>query len=170
MSKIIKDHHLPVSSSVLSSCSSCHLEKLAKLPFASVEHTTDAPFQIVHSDVWGPSPVTSYHGFRYFVLFIDDFTRFTWIYFLQNKSDVYSTFLAFESLVHRQFNSKIKAFHSDWGGEFQKLHKYFNQHGIVHRIACPYTHEQNGLSERKIRHIVDIGLTLLAHSQVPYRF
>ena len=73
VAKIIKDHHLPVSSPVKSSCSSCRLGKLAKLPFASVEHTSDAPFKIVHSDVWGPSPVTSYHGFQYFILFIDDF-------------------------------------------------------------------------------------------------
>ena len=58
----------------------------------------------------------------------------------------------------------------DWGGEFQKLHSYFNKNGIIHRISCPYTHEQNGLSERKIRHIVDTGLTLMAHAQIPFRY
>ena len=91
--------------------------------------------------------VTSCTSFRHFILFVDDFTRFTWIYFLKNKSDAYSIFLEFESLISRQFNSQIKAFHSEWGVEFQKLHKYFKQKGIIHQIACPYTHEQNGLSE-----------------------
>ena len=88
------------------------------MPFASVDHHSTVPFQIFHSDVWGPFPVTSYKGFRYFVLFVDNFTRFTWIYFLKNKSDVYSIFLEFESLISHQFNAIIKAFYSDWGGEF----------------------------------------------------
>ena len=71
VSKIIKDHNLPISNSILSSCSSCHLGKLAKLSFTSVEHTTNALFQIVHSDVWGPAPILSNLGFSYFVLFVD---------------------------------------------------------------------------------------------------
>ena len=141
VSQIINNYNISVSSSNKSPCSSCILGKFAKLPFAAVEHTSNAPFQIIHSDVWGPSPILSFHGYRYFIVFIDDFTRFSWIYFLKNKSDVYSTFLNFESYVHRQFNSKILAFHSDWGGEFQKLHSYFNKNGIIHRISCPYTHE-----------------------------
>ena len=91
-------------------------------------------------------------------------------FFLKNKSDVYSIFLNFESYVHRQFNSKILAFHLDRRGEFQKLHSYFYKNRIIHRISYPHTHEQNGLSERKIRHIVDTGLTLMAHAQIPFRY
>ena len=174
VSYIVKSHNLLISqssnSSISTNCSSYHLGKLAKLPFASVEHTTTAPFQIIHSDVWGPAPILSHLGFSYFVLFVDDFTRFTWIYFLKNKSQVFHMFQEFQSLVSRQFNSQIKSFHSDWGGEYQKLNSYFKKQGIVHRIACPYTHEQNGISERKIRHVVDNGLTLLAHANVPLKF
>jgi hypothetical protein len=67
-------------------------------------------------------------------------------------------------------NTKIKAIQSDWGGEYQRLHKYFQSTGINHRVTCPHTHQQNGLVERKHRHIVETGLTLLAQAQLPLRF
>jgi hypothetical protein len=95
----------------------------------------------VFSDVWGPAPVQSSLGHKYFPIFVDDFIRFTWIYFMKNKSDVYSIFIQFEALISHQFQQKILAFHSDWGGEYKKLHSYFLKTGIKHRIACPYTHE-----------------------------
>jgi hypothetical protein len=104
------------------------------------------------------------------VIFVDDFTRYTWIYFLKNKSEVCDTFLQFEKMVDRQFNTKIRAFHSDWGREYKKLHPYFKCTGIQHRISCPYTHEQNGTVERKIRHLVDTCLTLLAHAKLPLKY
>lgn len=151
-------------------CHACKLGKLAHMPLASIEHTSTTPIKIIHSDVWGTAPLLSNLGYSYFLLFIDDFTRFTWIYFLKNKSQVFSMFQEFESLVSRQFNSKIKNFHSDWGGKYKKFNTYFKQNGIIHRIACPYTHEHNGISERKISHIVNNGLTLMAHDNIPLRF
>ena len=95
------------------------------MPLASVEHHSQKPFDIVHSNVWGPAPILSNLGFSYFVLFVDDFTQFTWIYFLKHKSQVFTMSKEFEALFLRQFNSHIKAFHSDWEGEYQKLNSYF---------------------------------------------
>ena len=65
---------------------------MAKLPFTSVEHFSTHCFDIIHTDVWGPSPILSNLGFRYFLLFVDDFTRYSWIFPLKNKSDVFSIF------------------------------------------------------------------------------
>jgi hypothetical protein len=69
-------------------------------------------------------------------------------------------------------NTKILLVQSDWGGggEYHRLHNYFKASGIDHRLSCPHTHQQNGLVERKHRHIVDIGLSLLAQAQMPPRF
>jgi hypothetical protein len=89
---------------------------------------------------------------------------------MKNKSEVYFIFLQFEALVSRKFNTKILAFHSDWGGEYQRLHSYFLNTGITYRIAYPYTHEQNGTVERKICHLVDTALTLLAHANLPKKY
>ena len=73
-------------------------------------------------------------------------------------------------MVEKQFDTKIKSFNSEWGGEFRPLSTHFKNTGIIHRITYPHTHEQNGTSERKIRHIVDLGLALLGHCGAPFRF
>ena len=81
-----------------------------------------------------------------------------------------SVFLLFKTLVKNQFAHNIKAVQSDWGGEYRKLSQFFQENGIVHRLACPRTHEQNGIVEQKIRHVVDIVLFMLAHSKVPLKY
>lgn len=75
-----------------------------------------SPLELVFSDVWGPSPVVSHIGNKYYVTFIDAFSRFTWPYPIQCKYDVYPTFMKFQALVERQFDTKIKSLQSDWGG------------------------------------------------------
>ncbi|GKC46050.1 tryptophan aminotransferase-related protein 3-like protein [Tanacetum coccineum] len=83
------------------------------------------------------------------------------------KSDVYSTFKSFMQMVERQFTTKLKNVQTDWGGEFQNLASFFSSLGIIHRRSCPHTSEQNGFVERRNRHVVETGLTLLAQACVP---
>jgi histone deacetylase 1/2 len=139
-----------------------------QLPFNNSAHVTLSPLELIHSDVWGPA-VTSSGGFKYYVSFVDDFSRFTWIYFLKHKSDVERSFYSFQKHVEHLFNSKILAVQSDWGGEYHRLNRYFRDEGIVHRVTCPHTSQQNGIAERKHRHIVETGIALLAHSSLPIR-
>ncbi|KAD3067192.1 hypothetical protein E3N88_35072 [Mikania micrantha] len=73
-------------------------------------------------------------------------------------------------MVERQFNTKLKSVQTDWGGEFRNLSSFFSSIGVIHRLSCPHTSEQNGLVERRLRHVVETGLTLLAQSHVPQRF
>ena len=63
------------------------------LPFQKSHFTASSPFELVHSNLWGPAPITSVNGFNYYVLFVDHFTRFTWIYLLQSKSEVFDKFV-----------------------------------------------------------------------------
>ena len=105
-----------------------------------------------------------------FVHFLDDFSRFTWFYPLKKKSDVFSTFIKFKTLIENKFGHKIKALQTDWGGEYRQLSAFCDSQGIIHRRSCPHTHEQNGKAERKHRHITEIGLTLLAHACMPLSF
>ncbi|CAH1438446.1 unnamed protein product [Lactuca virosa] len=93
-----------------------------------------------------------------------------WIFPLKSKSDVFSTFQQFLLTVERQFQTKLKSVQTDWGGEFRNLSKFFSSLGITHRLSCPHTSEQNGVVERRHRHVVETGLTLLAQSGVPQRF
>ena len=59
---------------------------------------------------------------------------------------------------------------TDWGGEYQKLNSFFKRIGITHHVSCPHAHQQNGSAERKHRHIVEVGLSLLAHASMPLKF
>jgi hypothetical protein len=72
---------------------------------------------LIHSDVWSCS-TKSLGGYPYYVLFIDDFSRFTWLYHIHNKSDVFIVFVQFKSLVENQFSSSIKQFQCVGGGEY----------------------------------------------------
>jgi histone deacetylase 1/2 len=123
----------------------------------------------IFSDVWGPAP-TSVGKHSYYVSFIDDFSKFTWIYLLKKRSDVYQAFLNFQQLVERKFNRKIITMQTDWGGEYEKLNSFFQKVGITHHVSCPHAHQQNGSAERKNRHIVEVGLSLLANASMPLKF
>ena len=93
-------------------------------------------------------------GYRYYINFIDAFSRFTWIFLLKHKSDVLQTFSNFKTQVELQLGYKIKAIQTDWGEEYRALTDLLMSHGIIHRNSCPHTHEQNGVGKRKHRHIV----------------
>jgi len=111
-------------------------------------------------------------GCRFYVIFVDDFSRFTWLYPLINKSEVFSYFVKFKLLVEKQFSTSIKQFQTDNGGEYTstQFKHFLEKHGILHRRTCPHTSQQNGVAERKHRHIVEMGLTLLAQSGLPTKF
>lgn len=153
-------------------CDSCKLGKSKTLPFPIHISNATQPFDLIHSDVWGMSPVVSHANYKYFVTFIDDYSRFTWIYFLRSKADVFSVFKIFHAYVQTQFNVKIKILRSDNGGEYMShpLQEFLQSNGIISQRSCPSTPQQNGIAERKNRHLLDVVRTLLLESFVPSRF
>lgn len=158
--------------SAKSICDACHFEKSCKLPFLESDFVSSRPVERIHCDLWGQSPVVSNQGFKFYVIFIDHHTRFTWFYPLKQKSYFYSVFISFKQLVENQFQSKILQFQCDGGGEF--LSKQFlmllSQSCIQQRICCPHTPQQNGLDERKHRHLTEIDITMMYHGRVPQHF
>lgn len=78
--------------------------------------------------------------------------------------------LNFKTWLKGNFPLKLHNFNQTGSGEYRKLNHHLTSCGIIHRVACPHTHEQNEAAERKIRHIVDTGLTLLAHATLPLKF
>ncbi|CAA7053586.1 unnamed protein product [Microthlaspi erraticum] len=154
-------------------CEPCQMGKCSRLQFfPSLSSRVLGPLDKVHCDLWGPSPIVSNLEFKYYAVFIDDFSRFSWFYPLRAKSEFFSVFTAFQKLVENQFGTKIKVFQSDGGGEF--VNKELKQHllncGISHLLSCPYTPQQNGLAERKHRHVVELGLSMLFHSNTPLSY
>jgi hypothetical protein len=173
VTRVVKDNKLPLSSSDLNKiiCSSCQLGKGKKQYFHTSNRISTHPLQLIHSDLW-TSPIASITGFKYYVAFIDDFSRYTWIYPLHRKFDTFDTFIKFKTLVENQFSISIKQFQSDGGGEFTSLQfqSFLTEHGIAFRKTCPYTSPQNGVAERKLRHILETGLTLLAHAHLSNQY
>jgi transposase InsO family protein len=168
--KLFQESLLPVSGSVKFNklCESCQVSKSRKLPFSDSLRRSTHPLELIHSDVW-TSPVVSIGGCKFYVVFIDDYSRFAWLFPLKQKSDVLTCFIKFKCLVENLFSYKIKQLQTDNGGEYvsKNFKQFTDSHGILHRLTCPYTSEQNGISERKHRHITETGLTLLAQSKLP---
>ncbi|KAK1408451.1 hypothetical protein QVD17_40235 [Tagetes erecta] len=165
--------HLASTVSSISSfqnhCNSCCINKSHKLPFSVSSITSNAPLQILFSDVWS-SPITSFDGFKYYIIFVDHFTKYIWIYPLKRKSDSLDTFTRFQRLVENHFKSKIRTLFSDNGGEYIKLSSHLSSCGISHLTSPPHTPEHNGYAERRHRHIVETGLSLLSHAKLPIKF
>ena len=151
-------------------CTSCCLGKIHKFPFSHSSTVYTLPLEMIYTDLWGPAPIHSKNGYTYYISFVDASTRFTWLYLLKHKSDALETFKLFKTQVELQLGYKIKSLQSDYGGEFRSFKGFLSQCGIVHRHPCPHVHEQNGTVERKHRHIVENGLTLLAQASLPLKY
>ena len=106
---------------------------------------------LIHSDVAGPIPIKSINGYRYFLTFIDDCSRYCWIYFMKLKLEFFETLKSFKDLVENSFNKKIKSIKSDGGGEYVKrdFHNFYESEGIRMEHSVPYTPQQNGVVESK---------------------
>jgi hypothetical protein len=172
VSRILSKFSLPVirQNKRHMSCSACLSSKSKQLAFSPSPTRVNNPLELIYTDVWGSSPIISTNGFKYYVSFLDAYSRYLWLFPMTSKSDVFSIFVTFQKRVERLFDCKIKYVQSDWGGEFRTLPKYFNSLGITHRQSCPHTHQQNGAIERKHRHIVETGLALLSHAHVPLQY
>src|SRR5262249_28228115 len=80
-------------------CNACQMGKSHKLPFSSSTSMSQSPLALVHCDIWGPTPVLSVSQFKYYVLFIDDYSWYAWLYPMRLKSEFLSIFVAFKALV-----------------------------------------------------------------------
>jgi len=149
-------------------CHACQLGKHTRLPFSRSTSIVHSPFDLIHSDLW-TSPVSSNSGLKYYILFLDHFSHYVWVYPLRRKCDALSKFIHFRNIVKTQFKTEIKEFQCDHGGEFDNLalHTLLDNHGIHIRFSCPKTSQQNGKSERMIRSINNFIRTLLFHAHIP---
>jgi transposase InsO family protein len=129
-------------------CEHCIYGKQSRVRFPSGATRENGILELVHSDVFGPVTVPSLGGSLYYVSFIDDFSRKTWIYFLRKKSEVFERFKEFKALVENQTEKRIKVLRTDNGGEFcgKEFDQFCKQCGIACQNTTPYTPQQNGVS------------------------
>ncbi|RVW50306.1 Retrovirus-related Pol polyprotein from transposon TNT 1-94 [Vitis vinifera] len=139
-------------------CDICELAKSHRVSFPLILNKSPLPFMVIHFDVWGPSKVPTLSGSRWFVTFIDDCTRMTWLYLMKTKDEVNLLFQNFHKMIETQYNAKVWVLRSDNGGEYQSsdLQKYLEEHGIIHQTTCSNTPQQNGVVERKNQHLLEV--------------
>lgn len=150
-------------------CEVCTLAKHHRASYPVSNHHSSTIFELVHTDVWGPTKTASHFGFRYFISFIDDFSRTTWLYLMKSRDEVPHIVLQFHNMIATQFGVQIKTFRSDNAKEYmhRELHEFYANRGILYQTSCAYTPQQNGVAERKNRHLLDVTRSLLLGMNVP---
>ena len=154
-------------------CEPCVKGKTHRLAFqSSSTKRADHPLELIHSDVCGKIGARSLDGGEYFVTFIDDYTRYAWVYILQHKSEVFQRFQEWKALVKKSSGRKIKIFRLDNGGEYtsSEFASYLTKEGIKHELTIPHTLQQNGVAERLNRTLIESVRTMLADSKLLHTF
>jgi hypothetical protein len=150
-------------------CLVCPLAKQTRIPFPTSQISSTAPFELIHIDIWGGYRTPSINGACYFLTIVDDYTRCTWVYLMQHKSEARSLLQSFINLVENQFSTTIKIIRNDNGPEFT-IPSFYSDKGIIHQTSCVSTPQQNGVVERKHRHLLNISRALLFQAHLPTKF
>lgn len=129
-------------------CEVCELAKHTKSHYFIQPYKPSNPFTLIQR-------VSNVTGSRWFVTFIDDHIRVTWVFLMKEKSEVGSIFENFHKMVQTQFQSNIQVLRTDNGGEYfhHTLGSYVTKNDIIHQTSCSYSPQHNGTAERKNKHL-----------------
>jgi transposase InsO family protein len=153
-------------------CKPCIRSKHHCDPFPQrTSHRAASFLERIHSDLH-QLPVFTSSSFRYWLLFIDDYSRYFWIYLLRKKSETFDAFTQFKAMVEKQFHRSILCLHDDKGGEFIsiKWDVFFAQHGIRREHTVKVLPQQNGVAERLNRTLKELPVATLNGARPPVRF
>ncbi|KAI3507425.1 hypothetical protein L1887_22411 [Cichorium endivia] len=153
-------------------CDSCVKAKHTRTPFPKSFIKTNECFDLIHCDIWGKyrKPSTTHASF--FLTIVDDFSRAIWVFLIKHKSEASDCLISFHNMVKTQFSKQIKRVRSDNGGEFtsNRMKEFYAREGILLETTCPHTPQQNGVVERKHRHLLETARALMFHANIPKRF
>jgi transposase InsO family protein len=154
-------------------CSACQAGKKVGVHHPNKNiMTMDRPLELLHMDLFGPIAYISIGGGKYCLVILDDYSRFTWVLFLQEKSQTQETLKGFLRRAQNEFGLRIKKIRSDNATEFKNSQNegFLEEEGIKHELSSPYTPQQNGVVERKNRTLLDMARTMLDEYKTPDRF
>jgi transposase InsO family protein len=154
-------------------CSSCQAGKQVGThhPHKKIM-ITDRPLELLHMDLFSPIAYISIDGSKYCLVIVDDYSRFTWVFFLQEKSQTQETLKGFLRRTQNEFGLRIKKIRSNNGMKFKnsQIEGFLEEEGIKHEFSSPYTPQQNGVVYRKNRTLLDKARTMLDEYKTPDRF
>ncbi|KAM1500447.1 hypothetical protein ACFX10_023002 [Malus domestica] len=168
--RMSKNGMLPqISAHDFDTCESCIKGKMTRKSFSQHWISTNL-LEIVHTDLCGPMRTKTHRGMKYFVTFIDDYSRYGYVYFLQHKNEALEKFKEFKAEVENQLGRSIKTLNSDRGGEFEAFDDFCKENGIRHNYTMPYTPQQNGIAERRNRTLMDMMRSMMSYADLPLHF
>ncbi|GJX26110.1 putative ribonuclease H-like domain-containing protein [Tanacetum coccineum] len=155
-------------------CVACNKGKQHKASYKRISAVSliHHPLHLLHMDLFGPVSVRSINHKIYCLVITDEYTRFSWVFFMEHKSETYLLLKDFITLVENQFNHKVKCLRCDHGTEFKnaKFIDFCGEKGIKRDYSNPRTPQQNGVAERKNRTLIEAARTMLADSLLPTMF
>ncbi|CAI7837523.1 unnamed protein product [Closterium sp. NIES-53] len=152
-------------------CPDCMTGKLPRTSFPTSTTRASAPLELVHTDVCGRMQTPDREkGSKYFITFLDDFSRLSWVTLVKTKDEVAKVFKRWIHYAEREAGAKVKILRSDRGGEYmgKDLESFLEDKGITHQLSVPYTPQQNGAAERLNRTLIDLARAMLAHAQLDH--
>lgn len=148
-------------------CEICVEAKSARQPHHSVDRNTE-PLGLIHTDLCDFKSTPTRGGKKYFITFIDDCTRYCYVYLLNSKDESIHAFVKYKAEVENQMNRKIKILRSDRGGEYEyPFARVCEESGIIHQTTAPYSPQSNGVAERKNRTLKEMMNIMLINSGLP---
>lgn len=156
-------------------CEACSLGKQTRIKFPTgISKRAMAPLELVHGDVVGPVKTISIGSNSYFLLLTDDFSRYSWVYFLQKKkkSEVFQHFKQFKQLMETQLSRPLKVLRTDRGGEFTscEFESFCKLGGVLHQLTAPRTPQQNGVAKHRNRTITEMARTMMKEKRLPSKY
>jgi transposase InsO family protein len=132
-------------------CKGCMLGKNIKKSFLVSNKRAKVILELIHSNVCGPISTSSLDGHVYYVIFIDDFSRKSWVYFMKSKNETFKNFHEFKALIENQTETHIRILRSNNGGEYEshQFEDFCKEEAIKRQLTVPYNPQQNGVAERK---------------------
>jgi len=163
----VKSFHLP------DDCVPCKKGKQTKKSHKSKsQYPIKIPLELLHMDLFGPVHVESIARDRYCYVVTDEYSRYSWVIFLREKSETFECFKVLVTKLESLYNLKVRRIRSDNGTEFKNtlMNEFCKERGIHHEFSAPYTPQMNGVAERKNRTLIETARTMLADAQLPVQF
>ena len=153
-------------------CESCLMGKMTRSLFKGKFERATELLGIIHTDVCGPMITEARGGYRYFITFIDDMSRYGYVYLMSHKSESFEKFKEFQNEVETQCDKKIKALRSDRGVEYlsHEFDHHLKNYGIVTQLSTPGTPQLNGVSERRNRTLLDMVRSMMSFVNLQVSF
>ena len=168
LKRLINLNHIPTFQiDIKHKCETCVEEKMTRLSFQTIERNTKF-LDMIHGDIFDLMFATTRGGNKYFITFVDDSTKYCYVYLLKIKDKALERFILYKTEVENRLSKKIKLIRSAPGGEYvTSIGDYCAQQGIRHEVTPPYSPQSNGVAKRKNRTLKEMMNAMLISFRVP---